>query len=94
MVAVTVVAVAQGDANGGETGWVVSRVSRGAGSTRAAPGVVALNCGLADCVVAAEASWWGVWEVASAGQVSIQQAAPNSLCRRLRDANHGLNRSH
>ena len=57
MVAVAVVAVAQGDADGGETGWVVSRLSQGAGVTLVAPGVVALSCGFADYVVVAEANW-------------------------------------
>ena len=55
--AVAVVAVAQGDADGVEMEWVVSHLSWGAGSTLVAPGVVALNGGLVDYVVAAEASW-------------------------------------
>ncbi len=73
---------------------MVSHLSLGAGSTRVAPGFAAPSCGFADCVVAAEASWWGVWEVAFAEQVSIQQAAPNIFCWMLHGANRGLIHNH
>ena len=72
---------------------MVSHSNLGAGSTRLALDFGVPRCGFADCVVAAEANLWGVWELAFTERGGIQQAAPNIACGMLRNASHGLTRN-
>ena len=64
---------------------MVSHSNLDAGSTRLALDFGAPRCGFMDCVIAAEANSWGVWELAFAERGGIRQAAPNIAHGMLRD---------